>query len=67
MIRCRLTPRRLKLLLNLYPPYFGAGIRVTRISPDWSELRVTMKLRWYNRNAVGTQFAAASSRWSTRT
>jgi len=59
MFRCQLTPRRLKLLLNLYPPYLGAGIRVTRISQDWSELQVTMKLRWYNRNAVGTQFGGS--------
>jgi len=59
LIRPRLTPRLLRLLLNLYPPYLGAGIRVVRIGADWRELDVEMKLRWYNRNAVGTQFGGS--------
>ena len=53
------TPRLLKILLRFYPPYFGAGIRITHISPDWRELRVAMKLRWYNRNIIGTQFGGS--------
>lgn len=53
------TPRLLKFLLRFYPPYFGAGIRITHISPDWGELRVAMKLRWYNRNIMGTQFGGS--------
>lgn len=53
------TPRRLKFGLNIYPPYLLAGIRVTRIDPNWRELEVRMKLRWYNRNAVGTQFGGS--------
>lgn len=55
----RWTPRKLKLLLNLYPPYLAAGIRVTHIDPEWRELHVSMKLRWYNRNAVGTHFGGS--------
>lgn len=53
------TPRRLKLALNLYPPYRFAGVRVTAISPDWRELHVSMKLRWFNRNFVGTHFGGS--------
>ena len=53
------TPRRLKLALNLYPPYLFAGIRVTEIDPEWRELRVSMKLRWFNQNAVGTHFGGS--------
>ena len=53
------TPNRLKFILNLYGPYLGAGVRVCRISSDWSEIRVLMKLRWYNRNAVGTHFGGS--------
>lgn len=53
------TPGLLKFMLGLYPPYFGAGVRITHISPDWHELRVSMKLRWYNRNIVGTQFGGS--------
>ncbi len=49
----------MKLILNLYPPYLGTGIRVTSIAGDWREIRVSMVLRWYNRNAVGTQFGGS--------
>lgn len=59
MFKIKWTPRRLKFVLNLYLPYLGAGVRVTRISPDWRELHVSMKLRWYNRNAVGTHFGGS--------
>jgi acyl-coenzyme A thioesterase PaaI-like protein len=53
------TPKRLKFVLNIYPPYLGAGIRVTHIGADWRELHVAMKLRWYNRNMVGTHFGGS--------
>lgn len=55
----KLTPGRFRLLLNLYPPYVFAGVRVTYVAPDWRELHVQMKLRWYNRNAVGTHFGGS--------
>ena len=53
------TPKRLKFVLNLYPPYFGAGIRVTHIGDDWLEIHVAMKLRWFNRNMVRTHFGGS--------
>jgi acyl-coenzyme A thioesterase PaaI-like protein len=53
------TPKRLKRLLNLYPPYLGAGIKTTYISEDWKELHVSMSLHWFNRNAVGTHFGGS--------
>jgi acyl-coenzyme A thioesterase PaaI-like protein len=53
------TPKRLKYVLNLYPPYLGAGIRVTHIGDDWREIHVAMNLRWYNRNMVGTHFGGS--------
>ncbi|HEU4578094.1 MAG TPA: DUF4442 domain-containing protein [Polyangiaceae bacterium] len=46
-------------LINLWPPFVGAGIRVTRITPDWRRLEVEMGLRWYNRNYVGTHFGGS--------
>lgn len=49
----------MKLLLNLYPPYRGAGITVEEISPDWKRFTVAMKLRWYNRNIVKTHFGGS--------
>jgi len=55
----KITPKLLKLGLNLYPPYLGAGVKITHISEDWRELRVAMSLRWFNRNAVGTHFGGS--------
>lgn len=53
------TPRLLKFMMRFYGPYLGAGVRITHISLDWRELRVAMKLRWYNKNIVGTQFGGS--------
>lgn len=54
-------PRRpfLLRLVNLWPPYLGAGIRVTRISDDLRTFEVRMKLRFSNRNYVGTHFGGS--------
>lgn len=46
-------------IINLWPPYLGAGIRITRISDDLRTYEVRMKLRWYNRNYVGTHFGGS--------
>lgn len=45
-------------LLNLYPPYIGAGVRV-KVAPDVRTFEVRMKLRWWNRNYVGTHFGGS--------
>jgi len=49
----------LRRLLNIYGPYLGAGVRVNYVAEDFKETRVSMKLRWYNRNAVGTHFGGS--------
>eukprot|EP01103_Thecamoeba_quadrilineata_P018352 TRINITY_DN6944_c0_g1_i1.p1 TRINITY_DN6944_c0_g1~~TRINITY_DN6944_c0_g1_i1.p1 ORF type:complete len:164 (-),score=19.54 TRINITY_DN6944_c0_g1_i1:141-632(-) len=48
-----------KHALNLYPPLRGAGIKILRISPDFKEIQVTLKMRWYNKNYVGTQYGGS--------
>jgi acyl-coenzyme A thioesterase PaaI-like protein len=45
-------------LMNLYPPYLGAGVRV-KVSPDFRTFDVRMKLTWWNRNYVGTHFGGS--------
>ena len=54
-----MNPRWLRLLMNCWPPFLGAGIRVKRIAPDWSEVDVEMRLTWYNRNYVRTHFGGS--------
>lgn len=51
-----MKPATLRRFINLWPPFLFAGIRVQEISPDWHRARVRLKLRWYNRNYVGTHF-----------
>lgn len=53
--------RTLRLLFNFYPPYLGTGICVRHIGPDFRHVVVEMKLRFYNRNYVGTHFGGSLS------
>jgi len=55
----RLFKQNLKLMFNLWPPLMGAGIRITRIQPDWKEVDVEMKLRRWNSNYVGTHYGGS--------
>ena len=51
--------RKLQRMINLYPPYLGAAVRVTHISEDFHNVEVEMPLRFYNRNYVGTHFGGS--------
>lgn len=55
----QMKAKYLKLLINIYPPYWGTGIVVKKISPDYREVCVQMKMRWYNRNYVKTHFGGS--------
>jgi len=45
--------------INLWPPFAGAGIRVTRVAADFREIDVALKLGVLNRNYFGTQFGGS--------
>ncbi|WP_043614997.1 DUF4442 domain-containing protein [Chromobacterium violaceum] len=49
----------IKLLFNLWPPFLGAGIRVHKLSPDFRQAEVRLKLGLGNRNYVGTHFGGS--------
>ena len=46
-------------MLNIYPPYWGTGIVVSKVAPDFTEIVVQMKKRFYNRNYVDTHFGGS--------
>jgi len=46
-------------LLNLWPPFLGAGIRIKRLQADWREMDVEMKLHRWNSNYVGTHYGGS--------
>lgn len=48
----------LRLLMNLWPPFIGAGIHVERIAPDYTEARVRMRLGLLNRTTWAPTSAA---------
>ena len=54
-----LTPHLLKLRLNTYAPYIGAGIKIDHISLDQGLCVVSMELTTLNKNIVGTQFGGS--------
>jgi acyl-coenzyme A thioesterase PaaI-like protein len=52
-------PWLLRLAMNLWPPYLGAGIRVRWIAADFREIVVEMPLRLRNRGYFGTHFGGS--------
>lgn len=45
--------------INLWPPFWGAGIHVEAIAEDFRHVEVSLKLRWYNQNYIGTHFGGS--------
>lgn len=55
-----LIPKNIFFLLwNLWPPFFGAGIRIKKVSADYRLVIIQLKLRFWNRNYVGTQYGGS--------
>jgi hypothetical protein len=49
----------MRWLMNLWPPFAAAGIRVKRLDPDWKAVDVEMKLHFWNSNYVGTHYGGS--------
>jgi acyl-coenzyme A thioesterase PaaI-like protein len=58
-MRFRASAGLLRRVMNLWPPFRGAGIRVASIASDWSHVRVELRLKRLNRNFVGTHFGGS--------
>lgn len=46
-------------MINFYGPFIGAGVKLEMMSRDYRHARVSMKLTFYNRNYMGTQFGGS--------
>jgi Domain of unknown function (DUF4442) len=55
----KLLQSKIKNFIKYYPPLLGAGIKVARISDDFREVDVEMKLRFWNANYVGTHYGGS--------
>lgn len=46
-------------IMNFWPPFWGSGIRIDHVSKDFLEVDVSLKLRFWNRNYVGTAYGGS--------
>lgn len=46
-------------VMSCFPPYWGTGISVSEVSPDFGRIVVVMKDKVWNRNALGTHFGGS--------
>lgn len=46
-------------VMTCFPPYWGTGISVKEVSPDYGRIVVVMKEKFWNRNAFGTHFGGS--------
>ncbi len=51
--------RYMRTMMNLWPPFLGAGIRVKQLRADWKAVDVEMRLRRWNKNYVGTHYGGS--------
>ncbi len=49
----------MRRFLNIWPPYLFSSIHIDRISADFREFDVTLRLRPWSQNYVGTQFGGS--------
>jgi len=54
-----MKPSTLRHIFNLWPPFAFSGVHVSRISSDWRQSRVELRMRPWNRNYVGTHFGGS--------
>ena len=45
--------------INWYFPFLFSGIRITDVNEEITKIKVEMRMRWYNRNMVGTHFGGS--------
>jgi hypothetical protein len=54
-----LKPETVIRLINYWPPYLGAGIKVESLSKDKTTITVSMQLKYFNTNYLGVHFGGS--------
>lgn len=44
---------------NFWPPFFGVGIKIQKVTEDYRYMKIRLKLRFWNSNYVGTQYGGS--------
>lgn len=55
----KMTPTKLRWLMNVWPPFLFAGIRVLAISDDWCHAKVRLHRHLLNQNIFGVHFGGS--------
>lgn len=45
--------------INLWPPFLFTGIKIQKVSKDYRQMTIRLKLRFWNSNYVGTQYGGS--------
>jgi len=51
--------RHIMRFINLWPPFLFAGISVAKLSPDYRQATIKLRLCFWNKNYVGTQYGGS--------
>ena len=54
-----LSPRKVRWMLNLYPPFLFQRVRLATVSPDFRSALVEVRRSLFNRNLHGTTFGGS--------
>jgi len=46
-------------MINWYPPYIGAGIKLKQVNQDKTRMEVELRKTWFNKNLFGTHFGGS--------
>ena len=57
--RLRFSAGLFRFGINLWPPFLGAGIHVTELSPDFRSVTVRLRHGMLNRNYFGTHYGGS--------
>jgi Domain of unknown function (DUF4442) len=55
----KIRQKFLEKMINFYGPFLGAGVKLVSMSKDYRKAKVSMKLTFYNKNYMGTQFGGS--------
>lgn len=55
----KLRQKFLDKMINFYGPFVGAGVKLHHMSPDFRHAKISMRLTFYNKNYMGTQFGGS--------
>jgi acyl-coenzyme A thioesterase PaaI-like protein len=55
----KLRQKFLEHMINFYGPFVGSAVKLEKMSSDYRKARVSMRLTFYNKNYMGTQFGGS--------